>query len=125
MLSHRAERAGFPAVSDRRRRSTGIERAHHADAGEHGRPVALGDQEQGLGCGLPFWPPLHCRRQSGDVVAGIEQGLELAAFGQRDRRVECGRPGHVFVGRLSPGVSSRAEFPKKQKAGSKSRPLII
>jgi hypothetical protein len=31
-----------------------IDRPHHTNAGHHGRPIELDDQEQGFDRGLPF-----------------------------------------------------------------------
>jgi hypothetical protein len=71
-----------PLRARRRRRPARIQRPHDPDPGQHGVATVLGDRREPSRCaGLAV-------RQLGDVVAGVAQGAQLAAIGQRDRVVE-------------------------------------
>jgi hypothetical protein len=48
-----------------------VQRSHHADAGEHRRPVSLGNQQQRLHCGLPFFGIVFGFGQFGDLERGV------------------------------------------------------
>jgi hypothetical protein len=48
-----------------------MERLHHADPGEHRRPVMFCDQQQRLHRGLPFGGVVFCLWQFSDVFRGI------------------------------------------------------
>jgi hypothetical protein len=67
---------------------------HDANPREHRRPVGLPDQDQGFHRCLPFLGFMLGLRKLRDVVAGILQGAQLAAAGQRYRFVETSGPGH-------------------------------
>jgi hypothetical protein len=52
----------------------------------------LGDQDQRLDRGLPYWRVVLGFGELGDVVRGVPQGDEFAAAGQGDWIVEGGPP---------------------------------
>jgi hypothetical protein len=57
-----------------------MQRSHHADPGEHRRPVMFCDQHQRLHRGLPFFGMVFGLGQLGDVGRGVaESDQRLAA----------------------------------------------
>jgi hypothetical protein len=73
-------------------RSTFRFNALNANAGHHGGPAKLDDQEQGFYRGLPLLEILLGLRQACDVVASIAQSRELAPTRQRDRIIDKDGP---------------------------------
>jgi len=50
-----------------------VDRLHHPDPREHRRPVALGNQQQRLHRGQPFFGVVFGLRQLGDVDGGVAE----------------------------------------------------
>jgi hypothetical protein len=62
-----------------------IERPHHLDPREHGRPIMLGNQQQRFHRGLPFVGVVFALGQAGDVACRVAEGDQLFAVRQYDR----------------------------------------
>jgi hypothetical protein len=65
-----------------------MQRPYDRDPRQHGITAALGNQHQGLDRRAPCWRVVLALRQARDERAGIAQGEELAATGERDRIFE-------------------------------------
>ena len=55
-------------------------RSHHSDAGEHRRPVMLGNQQQRLHRDLPFFGIVFCLGQLGDVEGGVAERDQAGGY---------------------------------------------
>jgi hypothetical protein len=62
--------------------------SHDADVGEHGVAVAFDNEEQRLGCSLPFQPLLRRLRKLLNVMARITEGSQAPAVRENNRIVE-------------------------------------
>ena len=85
----------FPTWCRCRFRLTSVKRSHHSDTSEYRRPVALGNRQQRLHGGLPFFGVVFGLRQLGDVERGVAERDELLALRQRDGFIEMPLPSFV------------------------------
>jgi hypothetical protein len=92
-----------------------VQRLHDPDPRQHRRAAALGDQQQRLGCGLPFRRFVLGLRKLRDVRPGILQrhklgAAELAVVEVRLDRVGDDLKGGDFGDRERSSITNQAAF---------------